>query len=170
VNALAPLHRGSRLLLAGAAVASVLAAGGCDKAKEEPAPTAATVIMPGTPAPTDAASSSTAPPAVAGTATLPSAADADANSRINAGNSGPTTGGTISIIPAPAPTTIVVVNPPNGTTAPSAAPVPEVSVLAPAIPASATGAGSIGPNPSASASGNDQPPSYAPGTPPATRR
>jgi hypothetical protein len=172
VNALAPLHRGPRFLLAGAAISSVLAATGCDKAKEEPAPTAATVIMPGTPAPTDAAASSNAPPVVAGTGPLPTAADAEASNRINAGTSAPATGGTISVIPAPAPasTTIVIVNPPNGTTAPSVAPGPNVSVLPPAISASVTAPGSIGPNPSTSTSGNDQPPSYAPGTPPATPR
>ena len=56
-------RRAAAPLLGIAALVAAFAAG-CDKAKEEPVPATATVVMPGSPAPTDASSapSVSAPP------------------------------------------------------------------------------------------------------------
>ncbi len=89
-------------LLASAGVVLVATLGaGCDKAKEEPVANAATVVMPAGPAPSPADSS--APSSTSAPATVAST-NADIPPGISAGNSGPSTGGTVSVIPgAPAP-------------------------------------------------------------------
>ena len=153
----------TRVLLA--SVGALVATVGCDKAREEPVPAPATVVMPGAAAPTD--TSATVPastPAMASSgrstddSTLPAAANADASGRITAGNNGPLTGGTLSVIPNATPTPITT-TPSTGNTGPL-----DAAVLPPGLSARPPGPGAIGPDPSASSSADDQPPSVPPGS------
>ncbi|MDQ2928952.1 MAG: hypothetical protein M3R22_12465, partial [Pseudomonadota bacterium] len=100
----------SRFLWASAILSSSIVAAGCDKAKEETTPAPASVIMPGTAAPTDAAASAL-PPVSAGATNNGDATssgstpaiDSVAASGVSASNSGPVTGGTLSVIPSSNP-------------------------------------------------------------------
>jgi hypothetical protein len=160
--------RASAPLLSIAALAAAFTAG-CDKAKEEPVLPTATVVMPGSPAPTDAGSapSGNAPP------TLVSASNSNeggmspappaATGTITRGNGGPATGGTLSIVPgSPTPAVAPATTPPVTTPAAPASPL-DPTVLPPALTASPPGPGRIGPDPAANSS-NDQPPAVPPGT------
>jgi hypothetical protein len=157
-------RRAAAPLLGIAALVAAFAAG-CDKAKEEPVPATATVVMPGSPAPTDASSA----PSVSAPPTLVSSrnssdgamttAPAAATGSITRGNSSPATGGTLSIVPG---------SPGLATTPPVTTPVAPAAPLdptppPPALTASPPGPGRIGPDPAANSS-NDQPPSVPPGT------
>jgi hypothetical protein len=154
--------------LLGVALLAAAFIAGCDKTKEEPLPPTATVVMPGSPAPTDASS---APSVAMPTTLLGSSSNSDgsmaprsavASGGITRGDSGPPTGGTLSIIPgspAPAP----VATPPPATRAVAPASPLDPTVLPPALSASPPGPGRIGADPAASSS-NDQPQAVAPGT------
>lgn len=149
----------SRALLLGGVAAAVLAAG-CDKGREEPMPTPATVVMPATPPPAvETIVASPPPPAtttvVTSTNVAPGADRTETSGSISLSRGNPPrSGGTVSVITGTAP-------PPEAT--------PTPTTLAPATPtppaynASLPGAASIGPSSSAPA-GGDQPPSVAPGT------
>jgi len=154
-----------QLLLTGGIVVAAIASSGCEKAKEDPIPAQATVIMPGTPAPADASASMVAPATASsmGTTSVLPPATTDTTSGISAGNSGPSTGGTVSVIPAASPTPVAAV--PDGGTAAPANPPADTSVLPPsARTTSLPGPGVIGS--AASDTSDNQPPSKAPGSKP----
>jgi hypothetical protein len=162
-------RRADAPLLGIAALVAAFAAG-CDKAKEEPVPATATVVMPGSPAPTDASSapSVSAPPTLVsssnsgGDGAMTTAPPA-ATGSIARGNSGPASGGTLSIVPgSPGPAPGLATTPPVTTPVAPAAPL-DPTPPPPALTASPPGPGRIGPDPAANPS-NDQPPSVPPGT------
>jgi hypothetical protein len=147
-----------------ACVAALAAIAGCNKVQEGPAPPMATVVMPGGPAPVDAvASAAAAAPALASSSALgvSSALPPAASASIVAGDSGPATGGTVSVISGANPTPAAAT---AGTTAPTSPLDP--TVLPPALSRIPRSAGAIGPDPSASASGDYQPLNVAPGSKP----
>jgi hypothetical protein len=157
VNHFAPRSAQTRTLLAGAIALAATLATGCDKAKEEPVASAATVVMPGSPAPTEAS----APPSAAPAALASNSNDASSPPPgITVGGS--TSGGTLSVISGTAPAPAVTATPPStGSTPPSPL---DPTALPPAMAASRGGPGVIGPNPAASGSADDQPPNVPPGT------
>jgi hypothetical protein len=147
-----------------ACAAALAAIAGCNKVQEDPAPPMATVVMPGGPAPVDAvASVAPAAPALASSGALGagSALPPAASGSIVAGDSGPATGGTVSVLPGANPTPAAAT---AGTTAPTSPLDP--TVLSPALSRVPRSAGSIGPDRSASASADDQPLNVAPGSKP----
>jgi hypothetical protein len=132
---------------------------GCDKAKEEPVGNVATVVMPNGPAPTDSNSSPSTSTVTAASTSRDAARAPPAGDDIPAGNRGPLTGGTVSVIAGP-PVPAAAATPP--TESAPASPL-DPSVLPPAIAASrALGAGAIGP--AASAPADAQPLSVPPGS------
>jgi hypothetical protein len=141
----------------------LVAIAGCDKAKEEdPVPPMATVVMPDGPAPVDAGVSATAStPMLASSSGIGagSVRPPAASGSIVAGDSGPPTGGAVSVISGANPTPAAAT---AGTTAPTSPLDP--TVLPPALSRIPRSAGAIGPDPSASASGDDQPLTVAPGS------
>jgi hypothetical protein len=184
-NLRAALRRGhaGASLVAVVVLAAALATG-CDKAKEEPLLPTATVIMPGSPAPTDPSSApSGAPPMLVsstngGDAAVAPAQSAAASGSITLGNGGPATGGTLSIIPGATTTTTTTTTTTGSAPAPTLVPVPaptpnpapvapasplDPTVLPPALTTRPAGPGRIGADPAAS-SPNDQPPAVPPGT------
>ncbi len=174
----------SRFLWASAILSSSIVAAGCDKAKEETTPAPASVIMPGTAAPTDAAASAL-PPVSAGATNNGDATssgstpaiDSVAASGISAGNntgnntgnstgnSGRATGGTLSVIPGANPPADSSTTPNPGNSATTSAPPVAIDpgVLPSSRSASTAAAGAIGPSASGPSS-DDQPPSKAPGS------
>jgi hypothetical protein len=161
-------RRASAPLLGIATLAAAFVAG-CDKAKEEPIPATAAVFMPGSPAPTDASgapSVSAAPMLVSSSNSSDggmTSAPPEATGSITRGNSGPATGGTLSIVPgSPAPAPGPAPTQPGMTPLAPAGPL-DPTVLPAALAASPPGPGPIGPDPAANSS-NDQPASVPPGT------
>jgi hypothetical protein len=152
-----PTRSRAPAVLAGAIVV-LFATGiaGCDKAREEPVGASATVAAPSGPAASDGSNAPAAAATVASNGSTAPVANGDPTAGITAGNSGPATGGTVSVISNPTTNA----TPPAATT--PATPL-DPTVLPPAIGASrAAGAGAIGP--SASAPADDQPRSVAPGS------
>jgi len=145
-------HASSSLVGVGIATSLVLALGACSKTRDEPAPTPATVVMPGN-APPDAisivasgaASPVAMPAATADPTTTPAAAPSITPTSL--------TGGTVTVFTGTAPASSATATSPTVVTLPSAGmPMPSASLPA---------AGAIGP---ASASSSDQPLSVSPGT------